>query len=281
MKYKVAVVVVIYNNKVLIDNLLSSMQKTVFDDYVVIVVDNRSVDGGAELVEQKYPEAVLLRNNMNRFFSGGVNTGIGYALQRYDPDFFIIMNSDTEIIDPCWITSLLDCIENNKRIGMVCCRHLNKDMSVQSYPSDYTVFGYWKPLTDKTIIEDTSVGFFYHSCFIVRRNVVDMIGGFDTGFIPWNFEDADFVMRIRRIGFLVVYTCKTSIIHLGSGTTNKIIEDDGWYDYIHYFNNQKNRLRFFLLNYPWHRIVAACLHQRYYPFWNIFFNRRISSVCDL
>lgn len=80
----------------------------------IIVVDNASSDGSAELVENNFPQARLIRNPANLGFAKANNLGIAAGTGRY----VCLINSDVKVLPDC-ISRLVDYCEQNSDVGMV------------------------------------------------------------------------------------------------------------------------------------------------------------------
>lgn len=77
-----------------LDNLIAVSS----DNSPIVVVDNGSNDGSAEMLEQRYANRiVLLRNNDNLGFAKGNNTGFRFVKENFHTDFVTVMNSDVII----------------------------------------------------------------------------------------------------------------------------------------------------------------------------------------
>lgn len=81
---------------------IESIEKNVRTDYQIIVVDNCSPDDSYDLlkyqVEQK-TNVVLVKTETNLGFANGNNFGISFARKNYDPDFIVVLNNDTRLLD--------------------------------------------------------------------------------------------------------------------------------------------------------------------------------------
>jgi GT2 family glycosyltransferase len=64
-----------------------------------MVVDNESTDGSVEFVKKNFPKADILTLDKNYGFSKGVNIGVAYCTKKYSPDYLLILNNDTMIVD--------------------------------------------------------------------------------------------------------------------------------------------------------------------------------------
>ena len=92
----------------------------------VIVVDNGSTDNSVQMVEQNFPETILIRNSENRGFAAANNQ----ALQIARGDFVLLLNSDTvlhgDVLERC-----VNYMVANPRVGILGCRVMNTDGTLQ------------------------------------------------------------------------------------------------------------------------------------------------------
>ncbi len=99
----VRVVVLNYNAGAYIGRCLESLQATRYPDFHIVVVDNASTDGSAELVQAEFPDVTLLRAGANLGFAGGNNL----ALRAAPTPFVALLNPDTTV-DAGWLRPLAE-----------------------------------------------------------------------------------------------------------------------------------------------------------------------------
>jgi len=87
---RVSVIVVSYNTRDLLRAALVALQNEAVHE--IIVVDNASKDGSAEMVESDFPEVHLIRNPRNKGFGGANNQG----LSAMNGDLALLLNSDAQ-----------------------------------------------------------------------------------------------------------------------------------------------------------------------------------------
>ena len=92
---------------------LDSLARSDFDSYEVIVVDNGSVDGSREMIEEKYPDVRLIKNRENMGFAIACNQGIKAATGTY----ISLLNNDIEV-ESSWLSKLYDGMERHPECGM-------------------------------------------------------------------------------------------------------------------------------------------------------------------
>ena len=90
----VGIVVVNYNGAAFVDEFARSLTEVDYPNVRVIVVDNGSQDGSAEVIESARPDAVLLRCPENGGTAGGNNAGFRYCLEQ-GFDYVLVLNNDT------------------------------------------------------------------------------------------------------------------------------------------------------------------------------------------
>src|SRR3989344_4913477 len=95
---KLAIVVLNYNSQEFIPECLESIRqlKAGSDSIHTIVVDNASTDTSPELIEAKFSETTLIRNQKNLGFAEGNNVGIRFALHQ-GFDAVMLLNNDTKV----------------------------------------------------------------------------------------------------------------------------------------------------------------------------------------
>lgn len=79
----------------------------------VIVVDNASTDGAADMVEEEFPEVALIRNSANAGFARANNQ----AARRSSGRYLFFLNNDT-IIPAGTLRQLVDYAEEHPEVGM-------------------------------------------------------------------------------------------------------------------------------------------------------------------
>ncbi len=92
----------------------------------VVVVDQESLDGSAEMTEEAFPEARLVRQKPNLGFAGGNNVAFRHARGRY----VVLLNSDT-VVRPGWLTELVEYADAHPRAALVGPKLLNPDGTLQ------------------------------------------------------------------------------------------------------------------------------------------------------
>jgi GT2 family glycosyltransferase len=162
-------------------------------------VDNGSSDGSAEFLAAQ-PDVQLIRNAENLGAPQARNQGIPLARGQW----IGFLDNDV-MVTPGWLGRMLWHGAVDPRVGCVCPMADRAAHGQQvpyeggASPAEVAAFAARQALEHarrglyKTI--------FPSFCVLVRRDVVERIGGFDARFSPWGFEDDDFSLRARLAGF--------------------------------------------------------------------------------
>jgi len=246
---RVCIVVLNLNGRQLLEKCLSTLIKTAYPNYKIIVSDNGSTDGSIEYLRQHWKSVDTVALDKNYGFAGGNNRGAEYALKKYRCDYVLFLNNDTEIIQPDWLRIMVEVAERDQRNGIVGCKLLFPDGRIQhagAYFHPLKVAGHRGIFeTDGGQYDDErEMDYVTGACFMVRRELIKTIGLLDDGYSPIYFEEADYCIKARKAGFKIVYTGKAKVVHYTSATTSREQDDKRYYIW------EKNRLRFVRRNFP-------------------------------
>ena len=222
----VAVVILNWNGKHLLEKFLPSVIASEYDNLRIVVADNASTDDSISFLKQNYPDVTRLRSNTNEGFSKGYNT----ALKRVAADYYVLLNSDVEV-SPYWITPVILLMESDEKIAA--CQP--KILSFQDRKSfEYAgacggwidILGY--PFTRGRIFDnceadhgqyDTPVQIFWATgaALFVKSKMFHEVNGFDEYFFAHQ-EEIDLCWRMQRAGYTIYVEPKSKVYHVGGGT---------------------------------------------------------------
>ena len=108
----VSIIIPHWNGIETLSECLTSLSKTNYKPFEIIVVDNCSTDGSQEWVKVNYPNIILIENSDNYGYAGGCNHGI----KATNGELVVFLNNDT-IQAPMWLSHLVDFILQNPEIA--------------------------------------------------------------------------------------------------------------------------------------------------------------------
>jgi len=221
----------------------------------IIVVDNASTDGTAEMVNLEFPQVKLLVNSQNLGYTKANNIGINHSRGKY----ILLLNPDT-VVHQGALQALIDCAESHPEVGIIGAKLLNPDGSVQrsarSFPDigaglfRNTFLGRLFPnnpfvrrylLADFGYDEVREVDWVSGAAMLVRRDLIERIGGLDERF--WAYcEDVDLCWRAWQAGYKVLFCPNAFITHkVGRSSDQRLVPS--------LIQHHKSMWLFYLKNY--------------------------------
>ena len=165
----------------------------------IIVVDNGSTDGSAEFLAAQV-DVQLVRNEENL----GAPVARNQALALVQGAWICFMDNDA-IASPGWLERMHFHGSVDSKVGCVC---PVSDRAAHGQQIPYgggddleSVHAFARQRSRTEHRKTTYKMLFPSFCVLVKREVIDTIGGFDPIFTPWGFEDDDFALRAFLAGF--------------------------------------------------------------------------------
>lgn len=118
MEPLVYIIVITYNGRHHLEECLPSLQITAYSNYRTILVDNASSDGTYEYVRLEFPSVKIVRNPENYGYAKGNNIAIRQAIGEA-ARYVVLLNDDTVILDPNWLSQAVSVAQGETRVGMV------------------------------------------------------------------------------------------------------------------------------------------------------------------
>lgn len=184
-----------------------------YDDFEVLIVDNNSTDGSVEYVQQNFPRARLVRNKENLGYAGANNAGFEHATG----DYIMVLNPDTEAM-PGFLSEMVRAMDTNPGAGLATCKILLMDQPhlINACGNDisYTGLTFCRGLDRPAnqFAQPEVVSAVSGAAFVIRRSVLDEIGGFDESFFIY-YEETDLSLRAMVAGYQVIYVPTAVILH--------------------------------------------------------------------
>ncbi|MFN2609546.1 MAG: glycosyltransferase [Actinomycetota bacterium] len=229
----VAIIILTWNALEYTKMCLETLQRvTRHDSFRVIVVDNGSVDGSIEYL-QDLDFITLIQNGENLGYTKGCNIGIRATSTDED---VILMNNDILVNDSDWLSKLQSVAYSEQSVGVVGTRMVDPEGRLNhagSYMPPIKLYGHQigggeldigQYTTDREI-ECTIFALAY-----LRRDCIEKVGLLDEDLFAY-FEDTEYCFRASRLGFKIMYAGGVSPVHHHNTSTreNKV---DFWSIYL-------------------------------------------------
>jgi GT2 family glycosyltransferase len=235
---RIRIIVISWNTVSMTLECLASLRDAGALQYAsVVVVDNASTDGTADLIESQYPEVELVRNSVNVGFAAANNQ----ILVRSDNskfDYHLLLNSDTLVIGDV-IQRSVSYMDEHPGTGVMGCRVLNSDRTVQETCSGFPTLGRLvfqllalDRIRSASFAQGYRLGNWHRDCerdvdvvsgcyLLVRSEVVRSIGPLDEDFFFFG-EETDWCWRIAKAGWGISFAPVGEIVHHGGGSAKKL-----------------------------------------------------------
>lgn len=224
-----SIVIVSHNTASFLDTCIESIERTKPESLAleIIVVDNASSDGTAQLVREKHPTVRLIALEENTGFSRANNRGVEVA----SGGFLLFLNPDTEMRERT-LAGVLAFMEEMPVVGAATCfvalpSGALDDAAHRGFPTPWNSLchfsglaglfphsrlfsGYnlgWMDLQTTHEIDALAGAF-----MLVRREAGQKVGWWDEEYFFYG-EDLDFCYRLRLTGWKVYFVPEFSILH--------------------------------------------------------------------
>lgn len=201
----------------------------------VIVVDNASADGSAQMVREEFPGVQLIANRENRFYAAANNQ----ALRAARGSCCLLLNSDI-VAPPGSLQTLVQWLAGRNRVGAVAPRLVYPDGTLQrscrTFPGPEVVvyeclglsrlfprsrvfgkyrMGWWEYDEERAVDQPMA------SALLVRTAALEQVGLFDEQF-PMFFNDVDLCRRLWDAGWEIWFTPAVTLMHHHGGSTRLV-----------------------------------------------------------
>jgi hypothetical protein len=263
---RITVAIINFNTKAELRNCLRSLAGS-----SVLVFDNNSSDGSAEMARTEFPDVNVIEAGKNLGYGAAAN----HSMAGCSSEYLIVSNSD--VIFPEGATvELAAYLDRNPRVGVLGPRLLNADGTLQ--PSCFVFPGSLRWLADNDVVcsavrhwpdagkhllrawkhdEERDVPWVKGAVLAIRRAAFEEAGGFDERFFMY-YEETDLCLRLAQHGWTVRFAPVIDVVHLGGVSTGKVraaMTLELFFSLMRFANTHYSRFHCFLLLAFWKAIL--------------------------
>ncbi|RYE13360.1 MAG: glycosyltransferase family 2 protein, partial [Sphingobacteriaceae bacterium] len=217
---RIAVITVNWNRPSLTTSCYNALKTSIGIDWHLFIVDNGSTDESVQILSKLSSNVSLIETGINSGWAGGNNRGIKIALDQ-SFEWIFLLNNDAAVnettLSELW-KAAVHAPSSTPVIGAVQFDNEggdsffgNKDISNSVFHAGITEAEF----DQKPSLYQTSV--VKGAALFCHKNHFDSIGMFDERFFL-NFEEVDWCVRARNLGFEVLMSKKATVKHCGSGS---------------------------------------------------------------
>ena len=219
----VSIIILNYNGLEHTEHCLTSLAGMDFpsSQMEIIVVDNASTDGSAELIERQFPHVRLIKNATNLGFSQGANLGASAATGKY----LAFLNNDMRV-SPNWRSELVKTALADEQYAVVGSVILNWEGVAHDFvgrPDDAFCLATAPPPLLTYAMPDGVRDFLFVSAgaALVRADAFRECGGFDPDYFMYH-EDVDLCWRLWLRGYRCALAPQSITYHRGGASSGKL-----------------------------------------------------------
>ena len=222
---KISILIPTKDNNVILKRCIDSIKNnTNYKNWEIIIIDNNSVTDKSikylkslpyKIVRYEEPFNYAKMNNL--------------AAAKANGDYLLFLNDDTKALEPDWLTEMVSiCKQDN--VGAVGSKLIHNNGTIQSAGTAYLKTGAGFHVFEN--LPDSEFGYFNlhnvirdvytntSACLLTKKVIFTEVGGFDTKFDLF-YGDGDLCVKIRNLGYDIVYTPHAKLLHDGSFTIRK------------------------------------------------------------
>jgi len=197
--------------------VFSVLEKTTYNDYEIILVDNQSIENATKLFLKKIknnPKIKILSYNKPFNFSAINN----FAVQYVEGEFVLFLNNDTEVISENWLTEMIKCFED-KKVGVVGAKLLYPNGTIQHCgveldKKNVAIHSFYKMKeNDLNVGKKIECQAVTGACMLTRKKLFLNVDGFDEINLPIAYNDVDYCLKVGNLNLSIICISNIKLYH--------------------------------------------------------------------
>lgn len=271
----VYIIILNFNQTAKTMECLDSLRKLEYRNFKVLLLDNSDIEDISDEIKKSYPEVTLIENGFNVGAAAGRNIGIRYVLNS-GCDYIFFLDNDA-IVDGLTLTELIKKAESDTKIAAVGSKtyYYDEPQKIWNFGSkiDWIQGKFFKTyqgqLDTGQLNKELEVDSFPIGFGIIRTDVIKRVGEIDEKYFIY-YEETDWHIKMKKLGYKLVVTPKARIWHNASSSLGKESP-------IFYYYRTRNRLLFMYKNAPKIKFFLFCLYFLYDFTYNTLFTLYLSE----
>lgn len=205
--------VVSYNRAALLRRCLESLERCEGrEEMQIVVVDNGSRDGSAEL-EQEFPNARFIRAPRNFGLTKALNIGFRAA----EGEYIFLLHDDTEILSPETVKALAARLDSDNDVNVVCPLLVDENGAPAPQIGVFPPDNGWRPLNPDSA-EPIPVDYARGAALMLRAFFLRAMRQLDERYGQFG-SDADICFQSRRAGRKILVFPQLRTLHHGGAAS--------------------------------------------------------------
>ncbi|WP_363465071.1 glycosyltransferase family 2 protein [Halogeometricum borinquense] len=215
---QVVTIILNWNNYEDTKRCIKSLSNQNYTNHEIVVVDNGSIDGSGERIDDEFDIRTYFTNE-NLGFAKGINTGVKVA-KEFNPEFYWVVNNDVECTSEETLQTLVSAFHENPDFGAISPVIKDGDGDIWYEAGEIN----W----DTGTVNHTSIereGNYYKEnsylplcAALIDADLLNEIGGVPEKYFLY-YEDVDFCQRVKQKDRPLVTSFSTSVEHRTSSSS--------------------------------------------------------------
>ncbi|MFL2665781.1 MAG: glycosyltransferase family 2 protein [Flavobacteriaceae bacterium] len=231
---KIAIIIVNWKQYELTINCLLSLQKVEYKNWKVILVDNEYNFEKINKIKRDFNKVEVIESKENLGFVSANNIGIKYAIKNKF-EYIMLLNNDTEV-NKKFLAPLVNSFQNDNSLGAVQPLIMNYNNRAKVWNAGgYLNIFFGFPYTNKLNNKKRQIDWITGCCIVLKTKVINKVGLMDEHFFAY-YEDVDWSLRIKKLGYKLGIVESSVIFHHGTKSSNISNSEGTLSPFVHYLN---------------------------------------------
>ena len=236
MENKLSILCPIHNAKQFLPAFLNSLKVQTFSNFILIIIDDGSIDGSYDIIKEYYSSAIILKGDGNYWWTKSVNEGIKYTLNNTDCKYILLLNVDLTL-EKYYLENMMKIINDSSE--MILGSAVYDINTRKKFDLGWRIN--WLTASAKNnacIIFDDNTTLLELSVvsgrgMLIPRKIIENIGLLDEKRFPQYYADVAYSVKVKNKGFKIFCNNKAILYSHTNSTgityfTQKISLKSSW-----------------------------------------------------
>ena len=215
----------------------SIIENTSYPCYEIIIIDNQSIETETKQyfkeIQQTYPNKIHVIEYQKPYNYSAINN---FAVEQASGDYLVLLNNDTMVLQEEWLQGMLS-HALRQEVGIVGVKLVFPNKTVQhagvmlgmgnNGVAEHPHIGI--PMEDAGYMNRAmvtqNVSAVTAACLMIEKKLYQQVGGLDEEKFKILYNDVDLCLKVRELGYKIVWTPYVTLIHHGSSSLKKLKQD--------------------------------------------------------
>lgn len=200
---------------------VKSLEDINYNNFKIVIIDNNSTNNSEAILREHIKNHTIMQTNKNLGFAGGNNYGIKYALKN-NAEYVLLLNNDT-VVNKDFLAEMIKCFKYDNSVGIAGCKIMYYGAKDRIWFAGGKIDWYkFQGIHEKFKLVDNNldekvkdIDFMTGCSMLIKKDVFNKVGLLPEDYFMY-FEDVDFCVKVKKMGFKILYNPKAIIYHKSS-----------------------------------------------------------------